>query len=56
MGLLPQTVKKALRRSSRPQTRKNFNHFFGGVYVEKVLCGPRSARSFSLKKGALHLF
>ena len=45
-----QTVKKALRRSSRPQTRKKLNHFFGGVYVEKVLCGPHSARSFPFNK------
>ena len=56
MGLLPQTVKKALRRSSRPQTRKNFNHFFGGVYVEKVLCGPNSARSPFSKKWLRHFF
>jgi hypothetical protein len=26
------------------------NHFFGGMYVEKVLCGPNSARSLFSKK------
>ncbi len=33
-----------------PKAKINFNHFFGGVYVEKVLCGPNSARSPFSKK------
>ena len=37
-------IPTAIPTPTAPQTRKNFNHFFGGVYVEKVLCGPRSAR------------
>ena len=35
---------------------KNFYHFFGGVYVEKVLCGPNSARSPSSKKWLRQFF
>jgi hypothetical protein len=47
---------KALRRSLRPQAQIKSNHFFGGMYVEKVLCGPNSARSFLFKKVAKPLF
>ena len=51
-----QIVKKALRKEFASADANLFNHFFGGVYVEKVPCGPRSARSFLFKKGAKHLF
>ena len=33
-----------------PKAKINLNHFFGGMYVEKVLCGPNSARSLFSKK------
>ena len=32
------------------------DHFFGGIYVEKVLCGPNSAWSPSSKKCCSHFF
>ena len=33
-----------------PKAKISFNYFFGGMYVEKVLCGPNSARSPFSKK------
>ena len=39
-----------------PSAKIKLNHFFSGVYVEKVLCGPNSARSPLSKKWHSHFF
>ena len=43
-------VSKSPPQEFSPKAKINFNYFFGGVYVEKVLCGPNSARSPFSKK------
>ena len=39
-----------------PKAKINFKYFFGGMYAEKVLCGPNSARSPFSKKWRSHFF
>ena len=53
---LPPSLSPSPPQEFSPQAEINWNHFFGGVYVEKVLCGPNSARSPSSKRWRSHFF
>ena len=52
----PLDCQKSPPQEFSPNAKINFNHFFGGVYVEKVLCGPNSARTPFSKKWRSHFF